>query len=131
MLQRHHLWNAMKLPRRRFLHLVAAAAALPIVSRIVWAQTYPSRPVRVIVPFVAGSATDVIARLITQKLSEKLARQFYIENIGGAGGNVGMGVRGQRQCPTAIPCSWLGPPWSSIRPCMRECPSILTRTSTR
>jgi len=87
----------MKLPRRRFLHLVAAAAALPIVSRIVWAQTYPSRPVRVIVPFVAGSATDVIARLITQKLSEKLARQFYIENIGGANGNIGIARAAQAQ----------------------------------
>ena len=63
----------MKLPRRQFLHLAAGAAALPAVSRIARAQAYPSRPVRVIVPFAAGSASDVIARLITQKLSEKLA----------------------------------------------------------
>src|SRR5215831_15881715 len=121
----------MKLPRRKFLHLAAGASALPAVSRIAVAQSYPSRPVWVIVPYAPGGPTDILARLIAQKLSEHFGKQFYVENIGGAGGNVGMGVRGQRQCPTAIPCSWLGPPWSSIRPCMRECPSILTRTSTR
>ena len=80
----------MKLARRQFLHLAAGAAALLAVSRIARAQAYPSRPVRVIAPFAAGSATDVIARLITQKLSEKLARQFYVENIGGANGNIGI-----------------------------------------
>ena len=54
----------MKLPRRQFLHLAASAAALPAVSRIAWAQAYPSRPVRIIVPFPAGQATDTIARLM-------------------------------------------------------------------
>jgi tripartite-type tricarboxylate transporter receptor subunit TctC len=62
----------MKLPRRRFLHLAAGAAALPAVSRVARAQAYPARPVRIIVPFPAGQATDTIARLIGQSLLEPL-----------------------------------------------------------
>ena len=85
----------MKRPhRRQFLHLAAGVAALPAVSRIASAQTYPTRPVRVIVPYAPGAATDVIARLIVQKLSERLGKQFYVENIGG-GGNIGMGRAAQ------------------------------------
>src|SRR5262245_41900932 len=79
----------MKLPRRKFLHLAAGAAALPAVSRIARAQTYPSRPVRIIVPFPAGQASDTIARLIGQSLSERLGQSFVIENRTGAGGNIG------------------------------------------
>jgi len=82
----------MKLPRRQFLHLAAGAAALPVVSRITWAQAYPSRPVRIVVPFAAGGATDIIARLIGQWLSERLGQQFVIENRPGAGSNVGTEV---------------------------------------
>src|SRR5262245_16678813 len=74
----------MKFPRRRFLHLATGAAALPAVSRIAWAQTYPSRPVRVIVPFPAGQATDSIARLMSQSLSERLGQAFVVENRTGA-----------------------------------------------
>src|SRR5262245_37141344 len=82
----------MKLPhRRQFLHLAAGAAALPAVSRIAWAQAYPARPVRVIVPYAPGGPTDLFGRLIAQKLSEHLGKQFYVENIGGANGNSGMG----------------------------------------
>ncbi len=88
----------MKLLRRQFLHLAAGAAALPAVSRIASAQTYPSRPVRVIVPFAPGGPTDILARLIAQKLSEHFGKQFYVENIGGAGGNVGMG-QGAKAAP--------------------------------
>src|SRR5262245_43186528 len=80
----------MKLPRRKFLHLVAGAAALPAVSRIAWAQAYPSRPVRVIVPYAPAGPTDIVARLIAQALSEQIGKQFYVENIPGAGGNIGM-----------------------------------------
>src|SRR6516164_6320478 len=79
----------MKLPRRNFLHLAAGAAALPAVARLAWAQTYPTRPVRIIVPFPAGLATDTIARLMGQSLSERLAQPFIIENRTGAGSNIG------------------------------------------
>jgi tripartite-type tricarboxylate transporter receptor subunit TctC len=79
----------MKLPRRNFLHLAAGAAALPAVSRIAWAQAYPTRPVRLIVPFGPAGAMDITARLIGQWLSERLGQQFVIENRPGAGGNVG------------------------------------------
>jgi tripartite-type tricarboxylate transporter receptor subunit TctC len=78
----------MKLPRRQFLHLAAGAAALPAVSRIARAQAYPSRLVRIIVPFPAGQATDTIARLMGQSLLERLGQPFVIENRTGAGGNM-------------------------------------------
>jgi tripartite-type tricarboxylate transporter receptor subunit TctC len=79
---------AVDLPRRRFL-LAASAAALPIAPDIGWTQSYPARPVRMIVPFAPGGPTDVFARLIAQKMSEQTGKQFYVENVGGAGGNVG------------------------------------------
>src|SRR5437667_3944357 len=81
--------DRMKLPRRQFLHLAAGVAALPAVSRIAWAQTYPTRPVRLIVPLAPGGATDIIARLIGQWLSERLGQPFIIENRPGAGTNLG------------------------------------------
>jgi tripartite-type tricarboxylate transporter receptor subunit TctC len=82
----------MKLPRRNFLHLAAGAAALPALSRIASAQAYPTRPVRVIVPLSAGGATDIIARLMGQWLSEHLGQQFVIDNRPGGGGNIGTEV---------------------------------------
>jgi tripartite-type tricarboxylate transporter receptor subunit TctC len=82
----------MKLPRRRFLYLAAGATALPAASRTAWTQAYPARPVRIVVPFAAGGATDIIARLISQWLSERLGQQFVIENRPGAGSNVGTEV---------------------------------------
>src|SRR5262245_50971417 len=78
----------MKLPRRKFLHLAAGAAALPAVPRIAVAQSYPTRPVRLIVGFAPGGTTDITARLIGQWLSEQLGQQFLIENRTGAGTNI-------------------------------------------
>ena len=82
----------MKLPRRQFLHLAAGAAALPAASRIARAQTYPTRPVRLIVRFVPAGSNDIAARLIGQWLSERLGQQFVVENRPGAGGNIGTEV---------------------------------------
>ena len=69
----------MKLARRQFLHLVAGATALPAVSRSAWAQAYPTRPVRIVVGLTAGSASDIVARLVGQWLSERLGQPFIIE----------------------------------------------------
>jgi len=79
----------MKLPHRKFLHLAAGAAALPAVSRVAWAQTYPTRPVRLIVPVAPAGASDITARLIGQWLSERLGQPFIIENRPGAGNSIG------------------------------------------
>ncbi len=78
----------MKLPRRTFLHLAAGAAALPAVSRIARAESYPARPVRIIVGFGAGGAADIFARLVAQSLSERLGRQFIVENRPGVASNL-------------------------------------------
>ena len=78
----------MKLPRRQFLHLAAGAAALPTVSRVTWAQAYPTRPVRIIVGQAAGSGSDIAARLLGQRLSERLGQPFVVENRPGAAGNL-------------------------------------------
>jgi tripartite-type tricarboxylate transporter receptor subunit TctC len=78
----------MKLPRRAFLHLAVGAAALPAVSRIAWAQAYPTRPVRIIAPTGPGGAPDIIARLLGPLLSERLGQQIVIENRAGAASNI-------------------------------------------
>ena len=84
-----HGEDTMKLPRRRFLHLAAGAAALPAVSLIARAQPYPARPVRCVVPFPPGGAADISARLMGQWLSDRVGQPFIIENQPGAGGNIG------------------------------------------
>ena len=79
----------MKLPRRRFLHLAAGAAALPAVARVARAQAYPARLITMIVPFAAGGGTDVAARIVGEHMSRTLGQQIVIENVAGAGGTVG------------------------------------------
>jgi tripartite-type tricarboxylate transporter receptor subunit TctC len=85
----------MNLPRRKFLRLVVGTTALPVFTHIARAQAYPTRPVRVIVAYAPGGQTDVVARLFAQKLSDRLGRQFFVENLPGAGGNIGMGRAAQ------------------------------------
>jgi hypothetical protein len=84
--------KATKLARRQFLHLAAGSAAIPAVSQIAGAQTYPARPVRIIVGFAAGGSTDLYARLMGQRLSERLGQPFIIDNRPGAGSNIGTEV---------------------------------------
>jgi tripartite-type tricarboxylate transporter receptor subunit TctC len=79
----------MNFPRRQFLHLAAGAAALPAVSRVASAQTYPTRPVRIVIPFAAGGTADILGRLWGQWLSERLGQQFIIDNRAGAATNTG------------------------------------------
>jgi tripartite-type tricarboxylate transporter receptor subunit TctC len=88
----------MKFPRRKFLHLAAGAAALPAMSRIADAQTYPSRSVTIIVPFAAGGTPDIAARIIAEHMSRMLGQQFIVENAAGAGGTTGS-VRAMRARP--------------------------------
>jgi tripartite-type tricarboxylate transporter receptor subunit TctC len=78
----------VKLPRRTFLHLAAGVAALPASPRMAWPLDYPTRPVRVIVGFPAGSGPDVIARLVGQRIGDRLGQQFFVENRSGAGSSL-------------------------------------------
>src|SRR5215831_9621480 len=87
--RRRHLERHAKLPRRNFLHLAAGAAALPAVSRIARAQSYPTRPVRLIVAVAPGGGADILARLMGHWLSERLGQQLIIDNRPGGGGNIG------------------------------------------
>ncbi len=82
--------NAVKRPRRQFLHLAAGVAALPVVARFACAQAYPTRPVRIVVPVAPGGALDILARLMGQWLSDHLGQTFVIENRPGAGTNIGI-----------------------------------------
>jgi putative tricarboxylic transport membrane protein len=88
----------MKLPRRQFLHLAAGVAALPGVSRVAWAQTYPSRPITIIVPFAPGGGTDVAARIVGEHMSRTLGQPIAVQNVAGAGGTVGS-IRAMRADP--------------------------------
>jgi tripartite-type tricarboxylate transporter receptor subunit TctC len=81
----------MNLPRRQFLHLTAGAAAIPAVSRMAWAQTYPSRPITIVVPFAAGGATDTIGRMMAERMKSSLGQPVIVENVTGAGGTIAVG----------------------------------------
>jgi tripartite-type tricarboxylate transporter receptor subunit TctC len=78
----------MKLPRRKFLRLPTGAAAFPTASRLAWALTYPTRPVRLVVGFFAGGLTDILGRVLAERLSERLGQQFVVEDQPGAGTNL-------------------------------------------
>jgi len=80
----------MKLPRRQFLHLTAAAAALPAVSRVARAQAYPTRPITMVVPYAAGGATDTIGRVMTERMKSSLGQPVIVENVTGAEGTIGV-----------------------------------------
>jgi tripartite-type tricarboxylate transporter receptor subunit TctC len=81
----------MKLPRRKFLHLATGAAALSAMPRIARAQTYPSRPITMIVPFAPGGVSDVLGRMMAEPLRAFLGQPVIIENVGGAAGSIGVG----------------------------------------
>jgi tripartite-type tricarboxylate transporter receptor subunit TctC len=95
----------MQLPRRRFLHLAAGAAALPAVSRAARAQAYPSRPLTMIVPFPAGGATTTLARILAEHMKETLGQPVVVENVAGAGGSLGVS-RSARAAPDGYTLSF-------------------------
>lgn len=100
----------MTILRRRFLQAAGASIAGLAVAPSAWAQSYPDRPVRVIVPYAPGGPTDVIARLIALKLSDRTGKQFYVENIPGGGGNIGMG-RAAQTTPDGYNVLFVAPPF--------------------
>jgi tripartite-type tricarboxylate transporter receptor subunit TctC len=125
----------MKLSRHQFLHLAAGAAALPTVSRIAAAQTYPTRPITMIVPFAAGGTTDVIGRVLAARMRDSLKQSVIMENVSGADGRIGTG-RAARARPDgytigesprlcrgiftrAAQSRELGSPWSAPTPAAR------------
>jgi tripartite-type tricarboxylate transporter receptor subunit TctC len=81
----------MKIRRRQFLHLAAGAVAFPAVSRIASAQTYPARPITLIVPFAAGGAADVVGRVVGERVGKSLGQPVIVENVAGADGSIGVG----------------------------------------
>jgi tripartite-type tricarboxylate transporter receptor subunit TctC len=97
----------MKLPRRQFLHLAVGAAVMPTVPRFGWAQTYPSRPVRIVVGFAPGASPDITARILGQWLSERLGKQFIVENRPGAGTNLATEAVVKAQ-PDGYTLLWVG-----------------------
>lgn len=108
----------MTLVRREFLTLVAGSLVAPALSSFAFAQAYPARPVRVLVPYAPAGPADILARLAAQKLSDQLGKQFYVENVGGAGGNIGMG-QGARAAPDGYTVLVV-PPNIVVNPAMYE-----------
>jgi tripartite-type tricarboxylate transporter receptor subunit TctC len=98
----------MKIPRRKFLHLAAGAAVVPVVSSIARAQTYPTRPVRIIVGFAPGGAPDIVARLLAPSLSERLGQPIIVENRTGAGSNIA--TEAVCECAAGRPYALAGQP---------------------
>jgi tripartite-type tricarboxylate transporter receptor subunit TctC len=120
----------MAFPRRQFLHLVGIAAALPALSRLAWAQGFPTRPVHWIVSFTAGGPNDTVARIIGQYLSERLGQQFVIENKVDAGGNIGMAAV-LSSPPDGYTIGFVVPIMPSMRRSTTSCRSISFATAYR
>jgi tripartite-type tricarboxylate transporter receptor subunit TctC len=92
------LGRTMKLPRRQFLHLAAGAGALPSLARFAWAQTYPTRPITMIMPFTPGGGSDAIGRIVGERMRASLGQPIVVENVAGANGSIGVG-RAARAAP--------------------------------
>ena len=120
----------MNIERRRFLQLATLAAGLSAVPHVVSAQNYPDRPVRMVVPYAPGGPTDIITRLIAQKLSERLSTQFFVENIGGGGGNIAMG-RVAKMPADGYTLLMVNPSYVVNRRFTPTFRTVLKRTSTR
>ena len=116
--------------RRQFLHFAAGVAVVPAISRIAWAQAYPTRPVRWFVGYAAGGGNDIAARLMGQWLAERLGQQFVIENRPGANSNIGTEASYARR-RMATRFSWLVPLTQSTRHSTTISISILSATSLR
>ena len=114
----------LELTRRRHLGLIGAALAAPALPRLARAQAWPSKQIRAVIPFTAGSTVDIVARIVFEPLSQQLGQSIIVENRGGAGGTIGAGMVA-RPIPTATPC-WRIPPRTWRRP-----RSIRTRRTTR
>ena len=95
----------MEIPRRRLLHLAAGAAMVPVISAPAWAQSYPSRPITMIVPFAAGGGTDVVGRIVAEQMRRTLGQRIIVENIAGAAGSIGAG-RVARAVPDGHTLVW-------------------------
>ena len=108
----------MEVPRRTFLHLAAVAAALPVASPG-WAQTYPSRPITIVIAFPPGGSTDVIGRILSERMRPSLGQSVVIENVGGANGSIGTAAS-HALLPTATPSpSAIGTTLSQTVPSIR------------
>ena len=120
----------MHFDRRTLLRLAAGAAATPAVSHPAWSQAYPTRPVRMIVPFAPGGQNDAIGRLIAQKLSENFGKQYIIENVGGGGGVVGT-ARAAQAAPDGYTLLVMDTGFVINPFVYPRCPTIRSRISSR